>query len=981
MQTINAEMLVIGGGATGTGIARDLAMRGFSTVLVEKGDLTHGTTGRFHGLLHSGGRYVVKDSQAARECIEENRILRRIMPQCIEDTGGYFVVTPWDDKDYIDKFVNGCDQAGIPVEEISPHLMLEEEPYLNPAITHCFRVPDASVDSFLAAELNAESARHYGATIKNYHRIDRLLKNNNRIVGALCTDLDKNQQVTIESDIVINASGAWAGIIAAMAGIDVPIVGGKGTMIAANHRIVNTVINRCKMPADGDIIVPAHTVAVIGTTDVKIKDPDNYPIESWEVDLLLSEGEKLIPGFQEMRMLRAWAGVRPLFQDSDTEDSRYVTRSYVLLDHETRDGIEGFLSITSGKWTTYRLMAQETVDLVCSKLKVERECRTQVEELPDHKKREFHYLGERLAEIEENKLFGELICECELVTRQEVVRSITEGQAKTIDDIRRDLRLGMGPCQGGFCTYRAVGLLHQLRDAPVESSNVALRDFLQERWKGLAPILWGQQLRQEHLDELVYLSILNAENLPGPTTSPLGPTNYDKPMTSRTDSVKQKRQPSKKVSPTDSHDTSNKGQEFDKLIIGAGMAGLVAGWQSAIQGQKTLLISNGRGSIHIGTGCIDILGFIPGGDGKPVVALYEGISQIIAKFPRHPYSIMYLNTIESAIDSLKGLFTEAGYPLHGSLDRNWLLPTALGTLRPTCLVPDTMVAGIIDDDKSSRGHVIILGFEQYLDFYPALIAENLNAHGISAEGITLDVPSLSEKRFTSTNTLARLFESEEFRHEVVKAIKNRGKLSQKFGFPAVLGTNQAVHIKNELEALLDAQVFEIPTLPPSIPGSRLSNILESAITENGGTVHMGMQVDNMDTHDKKITVVWSEAASRILSHHSKSYVLATGGILGGGIYATRDGYARETTLNLPVMSAIGRENWFNRQFLSSTGHPIYLSGITVDDQLRPVNDSGEIIYTNLQVIGSTLAGFDEIKERSMEGIALTTGYHVGGNDS
>jgi len=104
MQTIQTEVLVIGGGATGTGVLRDLAMRGFKTLLVEKGDLTAGTTGRYHGLLHSGGRYAVKDPQAARECIEENRILRRIMPQCIEDTGGFFVVTPWDDPGYAPRF-------------------------------------------------------------------------------------------------------------------------------------------------------------------------------------------------------------------------------------------------------------------------------------------------------------------------------------------------------------------------------------------------------------------------------------------------------------------------------------------------------------------------------------------------------------------------------------------------------------------------------------------------------------------------------------------------------------------------------------------------------------------------------------------------------------------------------------------------------------------------------------------------------------
>ena len=294
---IDTEILVIGGGATGTGIARDLSMRGFKAILVEKADLTHGTTGRYHGLLHSGGRYVVKDPQAAKECIEENRILRKIMPQCIEDTGGFFVLTPWDDPAYVPRFLDGCHNAGIPVEEIPVTQMLRQEPLLNPRISRCFTVPDASADSFLGADLNADSARQYGAQILTYHRVIRLLtsdrevadKANKRVVGALCHDLVKDEEVAIYADMVVNASGAWAGKIAGTAGIPLTIIGGKGVMVAMNHRIVNTVINRCKMPSDGDILVPTHTVSVIGTTDVKISDPDHICIEPWEVHLCLEE--------------------------------------------------------------------------------------------------------------------------------------------------------------------------------------------------------------------------------------------------------------------------------------------------------------------------------------------------------------------------------------------------------------------------------------------------------------------------------------------------------------------------------------------------------------------------------------------------------------------------------------------------------------------------------------------------------------------
>jgi glycerol-3-phosphate dehydrogenase len=555
---------VIGGGATGTGVVRDLAMRGFDALLVEKRDLTHGTTGRYHGLLHSGGRYVVKDTQAAVECIQENRILRRIMPHCLEDTGGFFVVTPWDDPEYAPRFLEGCHQAGIPVEEVPTGQMLREEPLLNPDISRCFRVPDAAADSFLAADLNAESARQYGARVWTYHEVVKLLGDGYRVVGALCHDLVKDEEVTIHADMIVNAAGAWSGKIAATVGLRVHILPSKGTMIAINHRVLNTVVNRCKMPSDGDIIVPAHTVAIIGTTDERVSDPEQFAIEPWEIQLMLDEGEKLIPNLKHMRILRAWAGVRPLYQETEVADLRDATRAYALLDHEMRDGVAGVMTITGGKWTTYRLMAQATVDRVCEKLDARRECRTHLEALPDGEKATYHQLGAPLARVEgapewgslfprgdlspqgtygwarlpgrapsphgeHAPAYGELICECELATRADVERAITAGQAKSIDDVRRDVRLGMGPCQGGFCTYRAAGILHALRRPPIQEINVALRDFLQERWKGLLPILWGQQLRQERLDELIYLNVLNTDHLPGPKASRLGPVMYEPP--------------------------------------------------------------------------------------------------------------------------------------------------------------------------------------------------------------------------------------------------------------------------------------------------------------------------------------------------------------------------------------------------------------------------------------------------------------------
>ncbi|MCX6049955.1 MAG: anaerobic glycerol-3-phosphate dehydrogenase subunit GlpA [Chloroflexi bacterium] len=574
MKNLNTEILVIGGGSTGTGVAWDAALRGFQVTLVEKRDLTHGTTGRYHGLLHSGGRYVVKDPRSAVECIHENQILRHTHTQCIEETSGFFVVTPEDEGDFPDKFKAACAACRVPCTEISAQEALRHEPLLNPRISRVFEVPDASADSFLATHLTAQAARQAGAQILVYHEVLDLItegtEQDRRVLGAKVRDVATGEEFNIYANMTISAAGAWAGQVARMAGCTVNIIPGKGVMVAMNHRVVNTVINRCKMPSDGDIIVPIHTVAVIGTTDERVSDPEKLRIEPWEVQLMLDEGDKLLPGLSKARVLRAWAGVRPLYQEGFKGESRDATRALTLLDHQSRDGIAGFLTITGGKWTTFRLMAETVVDKACEQLGTRKPCATETTPVPGIEQGHY-WLGHRLHEVEENRLQGELICECELVTRGMLEQATQRNPTITLDDLRRDIRLGMGPCQGGFCTMRAAGILHEnvtlgmqnMKASPdaelvnrksqivnpewdvaymqspahnatadevapsaqhsaLSTPNLLLRDFLQERWKGLTPVLWGQQLKQARLDELIYLSILNSDHLPdADTISPL----------------------------------------------------------------------------------------------------------------------------------------------------------------------------------------------------------------------------------------------------------------------------------------------------------------------------------------------------------------------------------------------------------------------------------------------------------------------------
>jgi len=514
---LQTEVLVIGGGSTGIGVARDAALRGFDTVLVERGDLAEGTTGRFHGLLHSGARYAVKDPTSARECIQENRILRRIAADSIEDTGGLFVTTPWDDPAYADRFLAGCRESGIDAAEISVSEMLCGEPRLNSRISRAFTVPDASIDAWKLVWGCARSAERHGATILPYHRVLDLVRDGDAVVGARVRDELSGEERRIEAAVVVNASGAWAGQIAALAGCEVTILPGRGIMIAMNHRLVNTVVNRCQLPTDGDILVPIRTVCVIGTTDSRVSNPDALEIAPAEVEQMLDDGEKLVPSFRAARALRVWAGARPLFQETKPAgdlDTRDVSRSHTLLDHAERDGVGGFLTITGGKATTFRLMAEVTVDAVCERLGVERDCRTGQEPLPGSEDGRFYRLGSRVAAREPVPRSEQIVCECELITRERLEEAIDERGTASLDDLRRLVRLGMGPCQGGFCILRATGILHGRGGVDRHGANQALVGFLEERWKGVHPILYGDQLRQARLDDWIFQGLLDVAHLP-----------------------------------------------------------------------------------------------------------------------------------------------------------------------------------------------------------------------------------------------------------------------------------------------------------------------------------------------------------------------------------------------------------------------------------------------------------------------------------
>jgi glycerol-3-phosphate dehydrogenase len=372
-----AHVLIVGGGGTGGALAHDLTLRGLKVTLVERGELTSGTTGRHHGLLHSGARYAVGDKESAVECIEENMILRRIAPGSFEENDGLFVAITDEDMAYHEDFVRSCKECGIPVQELRPDEALRLEPLLNPELKAAIRVPDATMDAMRMPLRFFATAQQGGAELINYLEVVGLLRHDHVVGGAAVRDRVTREEREIRADLTINATGPWSEKIAAMAGVDVPIRPSPGVLLALRGRLCNMVVNRMHRSGDGDIVVPQRALSIVGTSSWTVEDPDDLDVPEDHVEKMLEEGSKLIPAVRRAAFRAAWSAARPLIGPRGEADTgRELSRTFKTFDHAETDGVEGFVTITGGKATTLRGMAQLCADVVCRKLGIDAECRT-----------------------------------------------------------------------------------------------------------------------------------------------------------------------------------------------------------------------------------------------------------------------------------------------------------------------------------------------------------------------------------------------------------------------------------------------------------------------------------------------------------------------------------------------------------------------------------------------------------------------------
>lgn len=381
---MDVDVLVIGGGATGLGTAWDLTLRGLDVAVAEMGDVVTGTSGRYHGLLHTGSRYAVSDGDSAAECWDEHRTIRRIAPAAVDDTGGLFVSVPDDDETFVGKWLDACADVGIPTEQLSPDEARRREPALSADITDVHAVQDAACDSFTLGALLRASILDGGNDVLSYRRAVDLLRDDDRVVGARLRDQRDGTETTVRAGVTVIAAGPWSGRVAALAGVEYRMQLSRGAMLGFNGRWTQRIINRLHWPSDGDIFIPLGAHGVAGTTSVATTDPGDTRIEPWEREHILDEITAVLPALRNATVLRAWAGVRPLYDpaleinaEADSHvDGRKAARTFEVLDHADRDGVGGLYSIVGGKLTTFRRMAERTADAVAAELGVTTPCET-----------------------------------------------------------------------------------------------------------------------------------------------------------------------------------------------------------------------------------------------------------------------------------------------------------------------------------------------------------------------------------------------------------------------------------------------------------------------------------------------------------------------------------------------------------------------------------------------------------------------------
>jgi glycerol-3-phosphate dehydrogenase subunit B len=397
------------------------------------------------------------------------------------------------------------------------------------------------------------------------------------------------------------------------------------------------------------------------------------------------------------------------------------------------------------------------------------------------------------------------------------------------------------------------------------------------------------------------------------------------------------------------------------LVIGAGTAGLAAAVRLAQSGVKVTVVATGAGSLGLAAGTIDVLGYAPHAVDSPLGELPEFVNA----HPDHPYALVGADRVRSALEWFQTLAADLGY--QGDLEHNLLLPTALGALRPSALVPDSMAAGAL----SSGARILIASIRGFRDFFPQLVAANLAAAGMGMDAQSMEVEWAGDATDLAPQRLWRRLEQPDVRRQLAALLRPGLNGSQAVGLPAMLGRDHSQEVRQDLEEQLGRPVFEISTLPPSLPGLRVFDLLKAALRKAGGRLVLGETATGFRAQGRELVAVTASQPPRVEEYQARAFVLASGGVGAGGIEVNTSRQAREPVFDLPLAGVPGDpKDWFDAEYLGD--QPFDRAGVKVDGSMRPIDGHGEVIYQNLHVVGAELAGAQPWREKSGEGISLAT---------
>lgn len=406
---------------------------------------------------------------------------------------------------------------------------------------------------------------------------------------------------------------------------------------------------------------------------------------------------------------------------------------------------------------------------------------------------------------------------------------------------------------------------------------------------------------------------------------------------------------------------------YDTVVVGVGLAGLVAALRLTEQGQRVLVVARGVGATHLAPATIDVLGYVK--DAR-VDSPSTSLPSLIASEPAHPYARVGAERVAASLAWFSTHTGKLGYS--GSFEENMLLPTAIGVPKPATLAPQTIAGG----DLRAGGRFVFVGFKGFKDFHPALLADNLVRAQlpapITARSIELEPPP-SRRGDLSGRIMAGRFDNDELSDWLAGALDGRLDVDERVGVPAVLGLRSATDTWQGLETRLGRRVFEVATLPPSIPGIRLFDVLAQQLREAGTRVVLGVRAVGARANAGRIEAIDIVNATGSLSHRTGSVVLASGGFASGGLELDSFGATRETVFDLPLIGVPAGDRvrfapgYFDEQ-------PLAGAGVATDALLRPVNRDGEPVYANLHAAGAIVGGAVPWKEKSGTGICVATGY-------